>query len=324
MIVITGGAGFIGSVLAWKFNTLAKNELVIVDQKARNASKWKNIEKRKYEFYLESDEFLDRLEHKEFKGKIQAIFHMGACSDTTEMDREFLLKNNTEYTQHLANWCIQNGVYFAYASSAATYGNGEFGFNDDDKLTSKLKPLNPYGQSKLDFDDWAIKNNIHKMITGYRFFNVYGPNESHKGHMRSLVQKGYEQILKEGKLRLFKSYKPEYADGGQLRDFIYVKDTVDAMIWFYQNPKIKGIYNLGTGKAQSWNDLASALFKAMGKPKNIEYIDMPENLRNQYQYFTEADLTKLRATGCPTVFHNLEVSVKDYVHNHLSKKDAYL
>jgi ADP-L-glycero-D-manno-heptose 6-epimerase len=324
MIVITGAAGFIGSVLAWKLNALGRTDLLLVDQRARNSSKWENMKKRRYEIYLESDEFLRQLEKAGFHGKISAMFHLGACSDTTEMDRDFLQKNNTEYTERLADWAIKNNVYFAYASSAATYGDGELGFSDADNLTPKLKSLNPYGQSKLDFDNWVLRHGFQNKITGFRYFNVYGPNEYHKNSMRSLADKGFHEAQSTGKLRLFKSYKNEYPDGGQKRDFIYVKDVVNAMIWFYQNPKVKGILNLGTGKAQSWNELAAALFKALGKPANIEYVDMPENLKNQYQYFTEADLTKLRNAGCPTTFRNLEEGVGDYVQRHLTLKDPYL
>ncbi len=324
MIVITGAAGFIGSVLVSKFNHLGKKDLLVVDQNAKNTPKWENLHKKHFEIYLESQEFLDRLEKKEFDGKISAIFHLGACSDTTEMDKGFLKRNNSGYTERLAEWCIAHNVYLQYASSAATYGAGELGFSDDDKLTPRLKPLNPYGQSKLDFDIWTLNHRYQNKITGFRYFNVYGPNEYHKGHMRSMVQKGFEQVMKEGGLKLFRSYKPEYPDGGQKRDFIYVKDAVDAMIWFYQNPKLKGIYNLGSGKAQSWNELAEAIFAACGKPKKIEYIEMPENLKGQYQYFTEADLAKLRMAGCAMKFSALDKGVKDYVQNHLLQKDPYL
>ena len=330
MTIITGGAGFIGSVLAWKFNSLGEKDLLIVDQKAKDSPKWKNIAKRvgannySPHRYVESDEFIDRLEKKEWNGRIQAIFHMGACSDTTERDKNFLRENNSRYSERIANWCIQNKVYLCYASSAATYGAGELGFSDDDALTPKLKPLNPYGQSKLDFDIWVLKNGFDKLITGFRFFNVYGPNEYHKGEMRSLVHKGFGQAQSTGQIRLFKSYKKEYPDGGQKRDFIYVKDAVDAMIWFYQNPKWKGIYNLGTGRAQSWNDMADAIFEAAGKPKKIEYFEMPDSIKNQYQYFTQADMSKFHKTGCPVGFKNLAEGVSDYVKNYLVKDDPHL
>jgi ADP-L-glycero-D-manno-heptose 6-epimerase len=324
MIVITGGAGFIGSVLAWKFNELGENGLLLVDQKAQGSPKWKNVEKRRFEHYLESDEFIWRLEDGMFDGKIRAVFHLGACSDTTEMDRNYLRENNSGYSERVAGWCLKNNVYLAYASSAATYGEGAQGFSDDDGLTPSLHPLNPYGQSKLDFDVWVLRHGFEKKITGFRFFNVYGPNEYHKGAMRSMVHKGYEQVMRDGKLKLFKSYRPEYPDGGQKRDFVYVKDVVDAMIWFYRHPLHKGIFNLGAGAAESWNDLADALFKAAGKPKKIEYIDMPESIKNQYQYYTAADLAKLRQTGCPTAFLNVEHGVNDYVRNYLGRKDPYL
>ena len=324
MIVITGAAGFIGSVLAWKLNALGHKDLLLVDQHAKNSPKWENLKKKRFEIYLESDDFVGRLEKNEFKGKISALFHLGACSDTTEMDVDFLRKNNSEYSERLASWTLANKAYFCYASSAATYGGGELGFSDEDALTPKLKPLNPYGQSKLDLDNWVLQKGLQKEIVGLRYFNVYGPNEYHKGHMRSMVHKGFEQAQKEGKLRLFRSYKKEYPDGGQKRDFIYVKDAVDAMIWLYQNPKVKGIFNLGTGRAQSWNELAGAIFSALGKKPAIEYIDMPENLRNQYQYFTEADMGKLKKAGCPVRFRALDAAVKDYVQNHLLQKDPVL
>lgn len=324
MIAITGGAGFIGSVLAWKFNSLGQNNLMIVDQDATNSPKWNNLKNRRFDEYLESEDFLARLENNEFSGKIEAIFHMGACSDTTEMDEAFLRRNNSFYSERIASWCVRNKVYLCCASSAATYGAGELGFSDDDRLTPKLKPLNPYGQSKLDFDIWTLKHGLEKKITSFRFFNVYGPNEYHKGTMRSLVHKGFGQIQAEGKLRLFKSYKKEFPDGGQKRDFVYVKDAVDAMLWFYEHPQVKGIYNLGTGKAQSWNDLARALFKSCGKPENIEYIEMPDSIKNQYQYFTEANQEKFKATGCSVSFKNLDASVADYVKNHLLKPNPYL
>lgn len=324
MIAVTGGAGFIGSVLVWALNEAGEKNLLLVDQKMKGSPKAKNLAKRVYSEYAESDEFLTGLESGRWDGKLKAIFHMGACSDTTEMDVDFLRKNNTEYSRRVAEWCLRTGAYLAYASSAATYGDGELGFSDDDRKTPSLKPLNPYGQSKLDFDNWVLKNGHEKRLIGYRFFNVYGPNEYHKGGMRSLAQKGYEQIRDTGKLKLFKSYKKEYHDGGQKRDFVYVKDVIDAMLWFHKNSAHKGIFNIGSGRAQSWNDLAHGLFHAMGVKPRIEYVEMPENLKNQYQYFTEADLTKLRSAGCPTVFLSVEHGVHDYVKNYLSKKDAYL
>lgn len=323
MIAITGGTGFIGSVLAWKFNELGIKDILIVDQNISCPVKNKNISKRSYLDCIESDVFIENLEKMAIPD-LKAVFHMGACSSTTETNTDYLKENNFEYSKRIAQWCLNNNAYLAYASSAATYGAGEHGFSDNDSLTHKLKPLNPYGQSKLDFDCWVLKNNFEKEITGFRFFNVYGPNEYHKGDMRSLVHKGYEQIQKTGKLRLFKSYKPEYSHGGQQRDFVYVKDVVDTLIWFYTHSAIKGIYNLGQGTAQSWNDLAHALFRACSQSPVIEYFDMPQAIRNQYQYFTQADLSKLRKAGYPALFQNLESGVGDYVANYLSKSDPYL
>lgn len=324
MIVVTGGAGFIGSALVWKFNTLGEKNILVVDQDAQNSPKWANLKKRSFDRYLESGEFIERIECGEFEDKLRAVFHMGACSDTTQTNRDFLRENNTRYTQRIIEWCVAQKVYLAYASSAATYGAGEQGFSDDDAKTPLLKPLNPYGQSKLDVDQWVLERGYQKLITGFRFFNVYGPNEYHKGHMRSVVHKGFEQVHDTGKLRLFKSYRKEYPDGGQKRDFLYVKDAVDAMIWFYQSPRWKGIYNLGRGQAQTWNELAHALFAAMQKPLNIEYFDMPDPLKNQYQYFTEANLKKLKASGCPSEFKDLSSGVANYVQNYLSKLDPFL
>lgn len=324
MIIVTGAAGFIGSVLVWALNQRGRSDIWAVDKGLAGSALPANLHKRRLGGTMEPSKLLQRLESGASPGPVEAIFHLGACSDTTETDREYLRRNNTEYTNRLIDWSIRHGVYLAYASSAATYGDGELGYSDEDSLTPKLKPLNLYGQSKLDTDIWVLKNGLQNQVTGFRYFNVYGPNEYHKGGMRSLAQKGFEQIRDTGKLKLFKSYRKEYPDGGQKRDFIYVKDAVDAMLWFYDHPKVKGIFNLGTGRAQSWNDLARALFRAMGKPENIEYVEMPDNLKNQYQYFTEADLTKLRQAGCPTRFRPVEEGVADYVQYHLATNDPVL
>ncbi|MBI2094959.1 MAG: ADP-glyceromanno-heptose 6-epimerase [Candidatus Omnitrophica bacterium] len=324
MIAVTGAAGFIGSVLVWKLNQIGLRDILAVDQEAKNSPKWDNLKKKNFDAYYESDEFIGRLEKKEFDGKIRAVFHMGACSDTTETDRAFLRKNNSEYSERVARWCLANGAALSYASSAAVYGDGAEGFSDGDELAPRLKPLNPYGQSKLDFDRWVLGHGHQDRVTGFRFFNVYGPNEYHKGPMRSLVQKGFEQIRDTGTLRLFKSYKTEYPDGGQKRDFLYVKDAVDALVWFYQNPKWRGIYNLGAGRAETWNELARSLFEAMGKPPRIEYIPMPDAIRNQYQYFTQSDSSKLKSAGLPVRPRPLREGIADYVANYLSKDDAHL
>ncbi len=324
MLIITGAAGFIGSALLWKLNSVGLNDILAVDQNAEKTPKWNNLKKHSFKDYLDSGDFLETLESGKFGKSVQAIFHMGACSDTTETDKNFLNKNNLEYTQRIAKHCVKNNVYLSYASSAATYGGGESGFSDDDKLTPKLKPLNLYGQSKLDFDIWALQNKLEKIIVGFRFFNVYGPNEYHKDHMRSMVHKGFEQARNTGKIKLFKSYKKEYEDGGQKRDFVYVKDVVDVMLWFYDHRDKTGIFNLGQGRAESWNELAEAVFKACGKSANIEYVSMPENLKNQYQYFTEADMTKFKKTGCPVRFQTIFEGASDYIQNHLLKDDPYL
>jgi ADP-L-glycero-D-manno-heptose 6-epimerase len=244
---------------------------------------------------------------------IDMIVHLGACADTTQTDSEYLGRNNFQYTKALALWSIKNNKPFFYASSAATYGSGGAGYSDDDLFTPKLKPLNEYGWSKHKFDLWVLDNNITNKVVGFKFFNVYGPNEYHKQDMRSMVNKGYYQIKETGRLKLFKSYKPEYNAGGQMRDFIYIKDAVEVMWFFLMNPDRRGIYNVGTGHAHTWNELGRALFKALEIGPDIEYIDMPQNIKQQYQYFTQADLTKLRAAGCDYRFTDIDTAVKDYV-----------
>jgi ADP-L-glycero-D-manno-heptose 6-epimerase len=250
---------------------------------------------------------------------------MGACSSTTERDADYLWNNNYLYTKTLAEWSLQRGIRFIYASSAATYGDGTQGFSDDHSKINILKPINMYGYSKQLFDLWALKNHVENKIAGIKFFNVFGPNEYHKADMTSVIFKAFHQIKETGKVRLFKSYLPKYPDGGQLRDFVYVKDCLNVMWWLFNNPAANGIFNLGTGKARTWNDLIKAVFAAMGIKTNIEYIEMPESLRNQYQYFTEAQMSKLKkAAGCPVVFSPLEDSVRDYVVNYLQKTDPHL
>ncbi len=324
MIVITGGAGFIGSCLAWKFNTLGKSDLLIVDDRGTQSPKSRNIAKRKYLDYFEKNDFLKALSKNTMAREIDAIFHLGACTDTTETNKEYLWETNYEYSKRLAEWSLKEGKPFFYASSAATYGDGSAGYSDDASAIPKLKPLNLYGMSKQIFDLWVLENKLQKKFVGFKFFNVFGPNEYHKGEMRSVVHKGYEQIKKEGKLRLFKSYRKEYADGEQKRDFVYVKDVVDVMVWFWEHPGVKGIFNLGTGRAQSWKDLAQGIFEALGKKDVIEYIEMPESIRDKYQYWTEADLTHLRSAVCRHAFMPLKDAVKDYVLNYLEKPDPYL
>ena len=244
---------------------------------------------------------------------------MGACSDTTETDADYLIKNNYEYTKLLARWAVDSKIRFIYASSAATYGDGSQGFSDNEEEIEKLRPLNMYGYSKQLFDLWAKRTGLLGKIASLKYFNVFGPNEYHKGNMRSFVIKAFEQINAAGKVRLFKSCNPQYADGEYVRDFIYIKDAVEQTFFFFDNPKINGLYNIGTGKARNWNDLVKAVFAAMDRELKIEYIDMPENLRSQYQYFTEADISKLRKAGYKKQNTALEKAVTDYVQKYLQE-----
>ena len=323
MIIVTGGAGFIGSAFVWKLNQEGIEDIIIVDQLGTK-DKWKNLVNRRFAEYIHKDDFLKMVNEDNVPFDVQSIIHMGACSSTTERDADYLWQNNYAYTRKLAEWAIKLSIRFIYASSAATYGDGSLGFTDDHEKISVLKPINMYGYSKQVFDLWVLKNSLENQITGIKFFNVFGPNEYHKEDMTSVIFKAFHQIKETGKVKLFKSYKPEYKDGGQLRDFVYVKDCVDAVWWLLQHPAANGIYNLGTGKARSWNDLIGAVFAAMGLKPKIEYIEMPESLRNQYQYFTEAQINKLKTAGCPVAFSSLEESVRDYVVSYLQKPDQHL
>ena len=322
MIIVTGGAGFIGSAVIWKLNQMGIEDVLVVDDLNRS-EKWKNLVKRKFDDYIHKSLLMDQLGQGKFR-RIEAIVHMGACSSTTEQDEDFLMQNNYRYTQTLAQWSLKNNVRFIYASSAATYGDGTQGFSDDDSTTLSLKPLNLYGHSKQVFDLWVLKNKLNDKMVGIKFFNVFGPNEYHKGDMKSVVFKAFCQIREEGRVRLFKSYRPEYKDGEQVRDFIYIKDCADVMWWFLQNPEINGIFNLGTGKARSWNDLARGVFASMGKKPDIEYIEMPEEIKKKYQYFTEAVMEKLRRAKCPVRFRALEEGIEDYIKNYLQTENWYL
>ncbi len=313
MIVVTGGAGFIGSCIIAKLNIFGWSDIAVVDHLESNDPKSANIKKKRYTQYIDKADFLKTILADTVDPKVESIVHMGACSDTTGTDADFYEQNNFLYTKHLAEWCLKKGVRFIYASSAATYGDGGEGYSDDEKTTRRLKPLNLYGESKQKFDIWALDQKVTDKMVGLKFFNVFGPNEYHKGEMRSVVAKSYTKMMTTGKMGLFKSYNPDYKDGEQKRDFIYVKDAVDVVIYFLENPQINGIFNLGTGQAQTWNTLAGALFSAVGKKPNIEYIDMPEHLKARYQYFTQADMTKLRNSGYTEPFLSLDQAVKDYV-----------
>lgn len=323
MIIVTGGAGFIGSAFVWKLNQQNITDVLIVDN-LNTSSKWKNLVNLKFADYCHKDHFLTMIENGKMPAEVTAIIHMGACSATTENNADYLMENNYRYTKKLAEWCLKTKSRFIYASSAATYGNGDFGFSDDDEFMQKLQPLNMYGYSKHLFDLWSVQNKASDKIVGLKFFNVFGPNEYHKGDMASVIYKSYHQINETGKVNLFKSYKNGIGHGEQKRDFVYVKDCVDVMWWLLNNEQVNGVFNLGTGKARHWNDLVTATFQAMNKPTNIEYIEMPETIRNAYQYFTEAEMSKLTRSGCTVKFRSLEESIHDYVTNYLSKANPHL
>ncbi|RLA65572.1 MAG: ADP-glyceromanno-heptose 6-epimerase [Epsilonproteobacteria bacterium] len=319
MFLITGAAGFIGSVLIRSLNLRGMDNIIAVDM----TDDLSNLEKADITSYLDASLVLK----DDFPWEdIRYVFHMGACSSTTEMDIEFLRKNNIEYSQHIFKKCTEYSIPLIYASSAATYGAGENGYSDAHDKISDLKPLNPYGDSKQIFDEWALEQiETPPEWFGLKFFNVYGPNEYHKGHMMSVVKKAFEQIKEKGSVGLFKSYQEGFADGGQLRDFIYVKDVAQVMIELskIQDSSLSGIYNLGTGKARSFEDLAKAVFKALGKTPSIEYIEMPESLRDQYQYYTQAEMGKLCNTLFDIKFSSLEEGVDNYVNEHLVKEDRF-
>ena len=322
MIIVTGGAGFIGSAIVAALNARGIDDIVIVDILGEDG-KWKNLRRLKFADYVEADEFLDMFTAGDIDNSVETVFHMGACSDTTETDCSYLVKNNYEFSKLLANWAVESGARFIYASSAATYGDGAQGFVDNADDLDKLIPLNMYGYSKHMFDLWARRTGLLKTIVGLKYFNVFGPNEYHKANMRSFVIKAFEQINAKGRVGLFKSYHPEYADGEQLRDFIYVKDAVDMTLFFMDNQDLAGLYNIGTANARNWNDLAKATFAAMNKEPQIDYIEMPQHLKAKYQYYTKADTTKLQNAGYNKETTSLEDTIKDYVQNYL-QKDEYL
>ena len=320
-VIVTGGAGFIGSCVVRTLNDSGIEDITIVDN-IQQTDKWMNMRNKRYVRYIQRDEFLPKL--PEFVGSTSHIIHLGACSATTERDFDFLYKNNYEYTRALWEFSSDNGISFIYASSAATYGDGSKGF-DDDKDINALLPLNGYGYSKQLFDVWAEKQvRCPKQHVGFKFFNVYGPNEYFKGSMASVIFHSFNQITERGMVGLFKSYKEGYSDGGQLRDFIYVKDICKAIMFMIDNPNISGLFNLGTGRARSFYDLALATFDAMGIEPNIEFVDMPDSIRDKYQYYTQANMKKLREVGYVEDFYSLELGVKDYVQNYLMKgKEIY-
>jgi ADP-L-glycero-D-manno-heptose 6-epimerase len=323
MIIITGGAGFIGSAMVWELNQQGYKDIVVVDNLG-TTNKWRNLVGLAYHRYIQKDKFLDLLNTRYMEGRIEAVIHLGACSATTETDCDYLVRNNLEYSKAMCRFAQERNARFIYASSAATYGDGSRGFDDSDEAMESLQPLNMYGYSKHLFDLWLKGDNLLDKVAGLKFFNVFGPNEYHKDDMRSVICKAFTQIRQTGKLKLFKSYRKEYADGEQRRDFVYIKDCVKVIDWLIKNPKVGGIFNVGTGQARTWNDLARGVFAAMGRETQVEYVDMPDHLRGKYQYYTCADLTKLASRGCDVKFRPLEDGVADYVQYYLMQGYTHL
>lgn len=326
-IVITGAAGFIGSCLVSFLNIEGYNNLILVDDFSQK-DKDINLKGKKFLQKIERELFFDWLQSE--KPAIGFIYHIGARTDTTEFDYSVHEHLNVEYSKKIWKYCAKNNIPLIYASSAATYGAGELGYEDDESIIEKLKPLNPYGVSKNEFDKWALKQqDTPPAWAGLKFFNVYGPNEYHKARMASVIFHSYNQIIKNGFVKLFKSHKPEFNDGEQLRDFIYVKDVLKICFWFLDRWQkehksfISGIYNVGTGKARSFNDLVKATFSGLDLQPEIEYIDMPEDIRDTYQYYTQADMQKIHDAGYNGKMFSLEEGVDDYVRNYLSKKEYY-
>lgn len=327
MIIVTGGAGFIGSNIVAELEKQGYKDIVVIDWLGCE-DKWKNIAKRELAAIITPEHTFEYINNH--RSEIQAIIHMGAISTTTEKDADLIIQSNFQLSWDLWCFCRDNNKQFIYASSAATYGDGSLGFNDNDELEhlNSLRPLNPYGWSKALFDRKVareIKENRRtpKQYVGLKFFNVYGPNEYHKGGQKSVVAHIFPQVKENKEVKLFKSYNPQYEDGQQLRDFVYVKDCVDVIMWLLKNPRINGLFNVGTGEARSFYDLAKATWHAMNKEANIGFKDMPEELKGKYQYYTQADLTKLRAFGYSKPMTSLEDGIKDYVQNYLNNEDAY-
>lgn len=316
--VVTGGAGFIGCNVAQALNARGHDDLVIVDR-VDCEDKRLNLAALKYRDYVDKDDFRALVR----RGRLdvpEAVIHLGACSSTTETDEAFLEENNYRYTLDLCQWCLEHGVRFIYASSAATYGDGSLGYSDDDAITPRLQPLNAYGWSKQTFDLHALERGWFSRIVGLKYFNVYGPHEDHKEEMRSLVQKAYRLIGERGEMPLFRSHRPDYADGEQNRDFVYVRDAVKVTLFFLDHQDVSGLFNCGTGEARTWLDLARGLFQAMDLDPRIRFVDMPESIRDKYQYHTQADVSKLRAAGYKGHFTPLEDGIRDYVQSYLVRR----
>jgi ADP-L-glycero-D-manno-heptose 6-epimerase len=314
-VLVTGGAGFIGSALVWALNRCDCEHIVVCDRLGTD-EKWRNLTPLRFAHYVEADELLPRLQNGAL-GKFNFVLHLGACSSTTERDASYLIRNNYEFTKDLAAWSLANRTRFVYASSAATYGDGAAGMADDEARLDTLRPLNMYGYSKHLFDLHARRAGFLDRIVGLKYFNVFGPNEDHKGDMRSVVHKSFGQVRETGVIRLFKSHRPDYRDGEQQRDFLYVKDAVAMTLYLAANEKAGGLFNIGSGKARTWLDLARAVFTALKREPKIEFVEMPEAIRDKYQYFTEANLARLRAAGYAAPVTSLEDAVSDYVGNYL-------
>ena len=317
-LVVTGGAGLIGSAIIWGLNNRGLENIWLVDWAEPDSLKSRNIKALSYSRHLSPEDFRKMIrENSPELSEITTIFHLGACSNTTETNEDYLNDNNLGYTTELCQWSLDEDVRFVYASSASTYGDGAQGMDDQEEDLQKFNPLNLYGWSKHKFDLLAQQNGWLEKIVGLKYFNVYGPNEEHKGDMRSVVSKAYEQISSTGEMTLFKSHHPNYRDGEQMRDFLYVKDSVLMTIWLAENTHANGLFNLGNGKARTWLDLGRAIFSALGTEDNIRFVEMPEILRDKYQYFTEAKIDKLRNAGYRNEQFSLEEAVKDYVSNYL-------
>lgn len=316
MIVVTGAAGFIGSAIIWGLNNRGQEHILAVDSLGRD-DRWQNLRGLRFTDYLEKEHFLHLIQAGSLPGGVTAIIHLGACSDTIERDASYLIANNFEYTKSLMMYAVTQRIRFIYASSAATYGDGRHGYMDAENQLDSLSPLNMYGYSKHLADCWARRQKILDQVVGLKYFNVFGPNEYHKGEMRSVVIKAYEQIQESGGVRLFRSHRPGFDDGEQQRDFLYIKDAVAMTLHFLERQEVNGIFNIGSGQARTWNDLARSIFEALELPIRIDYIDMPADLRPRYQYFTQADLTKFRRTGFAAPITKLEDAVADYVRNYL-------
>jgi len=309
--LVTGGAGLIGSAIVWGLNRRGMTNIIVSDLLG-TSEKWRNLTPLRFADYLEADDLLPRLESGAL-GKFDAIFHLGACSATTERDASYLIRNNFEFTKDLARWALRTPARFLYASSAATYGDGAAGMADTEEALHRFRPLNMYGYSKHLFDLYAKREGWLSRIVGLKYFNVFGPNEDHKGEMRSVVHKSFAQVLEEGVIRLFRSHRPDYQDGEQKRDFLYIKDAVAMTLHLAENRQAAGLYNIGSGQAHSWNELARAIFSSLKREPCIEYIDMPEALREKYQYYTRADIGRLLEAGYTAPARPLEEAVADYV-----------